>query len=67
MIGWSPILKLMKINKKTGVLKVMDWVGGEGERPSLTNRYIGEGGLVRNKRDAIIIENLDKLMIQKND
>lgn len=47
--GWTPILALEPNGAKV-YLKIIDWIGGAGAKPSLG--YIGEEGVTPNKRDA---------------
>ena len=44
--GWSPLLKSV-VDGERIVLNVVDWVGGEGLKPTETG-YIGEDGFVTN-------------------
>ncbi len=48
--GWSPLLKSV-VDGERIVLKVVDWVGGEGLKPTETG-YIGEDGFVTNIANA---------------
>ena len=48
--GWSPLLKSV-VDGERIVLKVVDWVGGEGLKPTETG-YIGEEGFVTNIANA---------------
>ncbi len=50
--GWAPILAIE--SHGTGkVSKVVDWVGGEGDKPTLTG-YIGATGIVADIADAVV-------------
>ena len=51
--GWSPILSIQN-DVERRVLKVEDWTGGTGTKPS-SGDYIGVGGLVPNIADGIDI------------
>ena len=51
--GWSPVLAVQN-NNAARVLQVVDWVGGEGTKPS-TGKYIGASGLVDDINDAMNI------------
>lgn len=52
--GWSPVLAVENRGQEEAVLKLTDWVGGEGDKPS-EQGYIGSNGLVSNILDAINI------------
>jgi hypothetical protein len=47
--GWTPILSIEEAGTKA-YLKVIDWFGGAGEKPLIG--YLGETGIVENRRDA---------------
>jgi hypothetical protein len=42
--GWSPVFAL-ESNGEERVLKVVDWTGGDGEKPAV-DKYVGVSGLV---------------------
>ena len=52
--GWSPVLAVENRGQEDAVLKITDWVGGEGDKPS-EQGYIGSNGLVSDILDAINI------------
>ncbi len=61
-LGWSPIIVAETIDG--GVyLKIIDWVGGTGEKPVLLG-YIGENDIVSNYQDAINIKGLSGYSIR---
>lgn len=51
--GWSPILATVEHGARR-VHRVVDWTGGEGEKPQ-TGQYIGATGLVDDIADAVDI------------
>ena len=51
--GWSPVLSTVADDDRR-VHRVIDWVGGEGDKP-LTGQYVGETGLVDDIADAVDI------------
>lgn len=51
--GWSPTFALI-VDGARRVLRVDDWVGGEGTKPA-TGNYVGAFGLVSNIEDAVNI------------
>ena len=53
--GWSPVFSVEDRNPDESVLKITDWVGGEGDKPSEVG-YIGSDGLVEDILDAINIK-----------
>lgn len=53
--GWSPVFSIDDRNPDESVLKISDWVGGEGDKPSEVG-YIGSDGLVDDILDAINIK-----------
>lgn len=53
--GWSPVFSIEDRNPDESVLKITDWVGGEGDKPSEVG-YIGSDGLVEDILDAINIK-----------
>lgn len=53
--GWSPVFSIEDRNPDESVLKIMDWVGGEGDKPSEVG-YIGSDGLVEDILDAINVK-----------
>ena len=53
--GWSPVFSVEDRNPDESVLKITDWVGGEGDKPSEVG-YIGSNGLVEDILDAINIK-----------
>lgn len=52
--GWSPVLAVENRGQYESVLKITDWVGGEGDKPS-EQGYIGSNGIVSDILDAINI------------
>jgi len=48
--GWSPVLKI-ESSATSSYLKIIDWVGGNGVKPSLLG-YISEGGVGDNVLNA---------------
>ncbi|AKU43448.1 hypothetical protein CPT_Sansa44 [Caulobacter phage Sansa] len=48
--GWSPVLISIQDGTRR-VLRVIDWVGGEGTKPA--TGYVGSGGLVANVADGV--------------
>lgn len=52
--GWSPVIGIFTASDKK-VFKVVNWVGGEGQKPA-TGQYIGATGLVTNIADAVQID-----------
>lgn len=53
--GWSPVFSVEDRNPDESVLKITDWVGGGGDKPSEVG-YIGSDGLVDDILDAINIK-----------
>lgn len=51
--GWSPVFALDTDGERR-VQKITNWVGGEGTKPA-TGKYIGLGGLVDTKAEAVDI------------
>lgn len=49
--GWSPVFGLVTDGERR-VLQLVDWVGGEGTKPS-TGQYIGPTGLVATAAEAV--------------
>lgn len=49
--GWSPVFGLVTDGERR-VLQLVDWVGGEGTKPS-TGQYIGPTGLVATPAEAV--------------
>lgn len=49
--GWMPALAA-EIDGVRRIMKVVDWIGGEGAKPTTTG-YIGATGIVPNKADAV--------------
>ncbi|MGX1096503.1 hypothetical protein [Amorphus sp. MBR-141] len=49
--GWSPILAAVEADPDYKVLKVVDWVGGEGDKPA-AGLYVGEDGLTADISEA---------------
>lgn len=51
--GWSPVLAV-EIDGDRRVLRVVGWVGGEGDAPGI-GQYVGAAGLVTDIADAVDI------------
>src|SRR5690348_10041868 len=51
--GWSPVLAVANDSARR-VLKVVDWTGGEGTKPTI-NVYVGASGLTAVLADAVDI------------
>jgi hypothetical protein len=51
--GWTPVPAVEEAGKLKAYLKIIDWIGGEGEKPPIG--YVGEKGIVESARDAINI------------
>ncbi|WP_210211164.1 hypothetical protein [Borborobacter arsenicus] len=49
--GWSPILTIEESGSSV-VIRLVDWVGGTGDKPAGAGLYIGPGGLVADINDA---------------
>ena len=49
--GWSPVLAA-ELHAGRSVLRVIDWAGGEGTKPTITG-YIGLPGIVATAAEAI--------------
>lgn len=54
LTGWTPILAV-EYYEQGDYLKIVDWVGGNGEKPTV-NLYIGATGLVVDIADAVNIK-----------
>lgn len=54
--GWSPILSA-ELHAERAVLRVADWAGGEGIKPTITG-YIGLTGIVATAAEAIDVRGL---------
>ena len=52
--GWSPVLSL-RVDGDRRVLRLDDWVGGQGNKPSGVGQYVGVNGLVTNIASAVDI------------
>lgn len=52
--GWSPLLAVEPFGDDAAVLKVVDWFGGDGTKPT-TGLYLGEEGLVEDPEEAMNI------------
>lgn len=52
--GWSPVIVAQASGVGRVVLRVTDWTGGEGEKPTATG-YIGPAGLVDDAAEAVNI------------
>ncbi len=50
--GWSPQLAMVADGARY-VLKIIDWVGGVGTKPSIVNQFIGLGGIVSSAALAV--------------
>lgn len=55
--GWSPVFALVPDGTRE-VVKVVDWQGGEGLKPS-ANQFVGVSGLVSNIAQAINVKGAD--------
>lgn len=51
--GWSPVFGIA-VDSDRRVVQLVDWVGGEGTKPS-SGQYIGASGLVTDIEDAVNI------------
>jgi hypothetical protein len=52
MAGWSPIITTVA-GPSSAVLRLIDWVGGEGDKPGGVGKYLGASGLVEDIEDAV--------------
>lgn len=52
--GWTPILALI-IDGERRVLRIFDWTGGSGTKPSTVDQYIGATGIVSTAGAAVDI------------
>lgn len=50
--GWSPIITAVAVTTSV-VLRLIDWVGGAGDKPGGVGKYIGSAGLVDDPEDAV--------------
>ena len=55
--GWSPVLVPVSDGAARTVLKVHDWIDGQGVKPA-TGSYLGTSGLVAAKADAQNVQGL---------
>jgi hypothetical protein len=49
--GWSPLFAVAEDGERR-VLKIVDWTGGTGTKPSFTNQYLGPAGIVEEITDG---------------
>jgi hypothetical protein len=52
--GWSPTLQIVSDGERR-VFQIIDWVGGQGTKPSTTNQFIGAAGIVSTAAAAVDI------------
>jgi len=52
--GWSPVFSIVNDGSRR-VLRLSDWVGGEGTKPGGTGQYVGASGMTGTIADAIDI------------
>lgn len=53
--GWSPSLQAEDDGDSRSVLKITDWVGGTGSKPTIRG-YLGKNGVVANPSNALNIK-----------
>lgn len=53
--GWSPLLQAEDDGDSRSVLKIIDWVGGTGNKPTIFG-YLGKNGVVANASNALNIK-----------
>src|SRR4051794_166266 len=58
--GWSPIFASYDIGEQRSLLKLVDWVGGGGTKPTVTDPdgkalFIGPNGLTIDQTEAVKI------------
>lgn len=49
--GWSPIIATV-VGPSSAILRLIDWVGGAGDKPAGAGKYISAAGLVDDPDDA---------------
>lgn len=52
--GWTPVYSVESDGTRR-VLKIVDWTGGTGTKPSTTNQYVGSTGIVSSAAEAVDI------------
>lgn len=52
--GWTPILAVITDGERR-VLRIYDWTGGSGTKPSIVDQYIGATGIVNTAAAAVDI------------
>lgn len=50
--GWTPVLALATDGNRV-VQKIVDWVGGQGTKPSVVDQYVGPTGIVSTPGAAV--------------
>lgn len=55
-VGWSPVFSAQPIGDRV-VLRVVDWTGGEGQKPAV-GQYIGSSGFVTDPAQAVDIRGI---------
>ncbi len=52
--GWSPVHAIVEVSASKAVMKLVDYIGGTGEKPTANlNKYLGPNGYVDYTSDAV--------------
>lgn len=52
--GWTPVISIVTDSARR-VMQIVDWVGGAGTKPSVTNQFVGASGIVSSAASAVDI------------
>jgi hypothetical protein len=58
--GWSPVPSIF-VDGTRHVIRIVDWVGGLGPKPSLANQFVGLTGLVSTAAAAVDIRGASEI------
>jgi hypothetical protein len=53
--GWSPVFSVVADGSSRQVLRIVDWVGGDGDKPT-TLGYVGASGIVADAASAVNVK-----------